>query len=234
MRFATTALMVAAIFAGAEAKKDMRGAKKAFAGTVAGCAVNAKSDETAKALAMFFQEDGGVDGTMEPTKIGARFANLAEGSTYSLSIVGALDQCGTDGFVLTDSAVADEKARAKWSAPFDDVSITGESSVVGKFLQLSDGTDSHCCEIELAERKEPAKDSGRGGNKKPKNGVPDHRGGSKNDKKGGKGGKGGKSGGKSNGKKNGKKGGKKQGGGKSEYRDKKRKLFTHVFEPIQN
>ena len=134
MRFATTALMVAAMFAGAKAKKNMSGAKKAFSGTVAGCAVNAKSDETAKALAMFFQEDGGVDGTMEPTKIGARFANLAEGSTYSLSIVGALDQCGTDGFVLTDSAVADEKARAKWSAPFDDVSITGESSVVGKFL----------------------------------------------------------------------------------------------------
>ena len=218
MRFATTALMVVAMFAGADAKKDMRGAKKAFAGTVAGCAVNAKSDETAKALAMFYQEDGGVDGTTEPTKIGARFANLAEGSTYSLSIVGALDQCGTDGFVLTDSAVADEKARAKWSDAFDDVSITGESSVVGQFLQLSDGTDSHCCEIELAERKEPeTKKGGRDGNKKPKNGVPDHRGGSKKDKKGGKGDKGDKSGGKSGGKKsggskkNGKKGGKSSG-----------------------
>ena len=171
MRFATTALMVVAMFAGADAKKDMRGAKKAFVGTVAGCAVNAKSDETAKALAMFYQEDGGIDGTMEPTKIGARFANLAEGSTYSLSIVSALDQCGTEGCVLTDSTVADEKARAKWSSAFDDVSITGEGSVVGQFLQLSDGTDSHCCEIELAERKEPATtNSKRDGNKKPKSG----------------------------------------------------------------
>ena len=134
MRFATAALMVAAMFVGADAKKNMRGAKKAFAGTVAGCAVNAKSDETAKALAMFYQEDGGIDGSQEPTKIGARMANLAEGQTYSLSIVGALDQCGTDGFMLTDSQVADDKARGKWSAAFDDISITGETSVVGKFL----------------------------------------------------------------------------------------------------
>ncbi len=79
MRFATAALMVAAMFAGADARKNMRGAKKAFAGTVAGCAVNAKSDDTAKAMTMFFQKDGAVDGSQAATKIGSRMGNLAEG-----------------------------------------------------------------------------------------------------------------------------------------------------------
>ena len=79
MRIATAALMVAAMFAGADARKNMRGAKKAFEGTVAGCAVNAKSEDTPKALTMFFQEDGAVDGSQAPTKIGSRMANLAEG-----------------------------------------------------------------------------------------------------------------------------------------------------------
>ena len=98
---------------------------------------------------------------------------------HSLAFFDASDCSGT---ALTESTIGegfttDASGKGGFRGEFDTISLTGDNSIVGKYLQLSGSSsgEQSCCLVELSEKK------GKKGKK-----------GGKKGKKGGRGKKGGK------------------------------------------
>ena len=106
---------------------------------------------------------------------------MSEQHTFAFFDDDVADCAGT---ALTDNTIGegfttDASGKGGFHNQFDTISLTGENSIVGKYLQLSDsqGAEQSCCLVELSEKKSK---------KKGKKGGKGRKGGKKN-KKGGKG-----------------------------------------------
>ena len=151
MKF-TAALLIAAVLytETADARKRRGGGrKKKYAkveGTVATCGVNLDKESWENGLAagktMFWQLDADVneDGTvgdLKPVKVGSKWGNLAAEETHTFSFFDndAEDCAGTAlDATLGDGFTSDASGYGGIHGEFDTISLTGEQSIVGKYL----------------------------------------------------------------------------------------------------
>ena len=113
---------------------------------------------------MFWQHDAMIDSdgavVESEVKVGSKWGFLAPEGTYSFAFVDSdAEQCaGTalPGLTLGDDFMTDAAGFGGFHNAFDTISLTGENSIVGKYLQLndSDGSQVACCLVEIQEQKE--------------------------------------------------------------------------------
>ena len=113
---------------------------------------------------MFWQHDAMIDSdgavVESEVKVGSKWGFLPPEETYSFAFVDSdAEQCAGTALpelTLGDGFMTDAAGLGGFHNAFDTISLTGENSIVGKYLQLndSDGSQVACCLVEIQEQKE--------------------------------------------------------------------------------